>query len=60
MSTSERFLLNAMECVNDIRTNPITEDYEVFSNEILGLGVNGKVYKCENIHNQRIGALKVF
>lgn len=48
-----------MEYLSDIRTNPITDDYQIYFGEILGVGVNGKVYKCRNIHNDRIGALKV-
>ena len=56
MSFSSELIQSQLE----FRQYPITEDYQIFSKEILGKGVNGKVFKCRNIHNQMICALKVY
>ena len=41
------------------RTNPVTDDYEV-SRETLGVGTNGRVYKCEHRVTKQKCALKVW
>ena len=41
-----------------IKTNPISEDYEI-SSKVLGLGINGKVVECFNKQTGKKHALKV-
>lgn len=43
---------------NEIKKNPITEDY-VVSRQVLGLGINGKVVECTNKSSGLKYALKV-
>lgn len=43
---------------NKPQTVPITEHYEI-SNNVLGLGINGKVVECTNRTNGNKYALKV-
>lgn len=40
------------------KTTPITDDYEI-SNNVLGLGINGKVVECIRKSNRLKFALKV-
>lgn len=35
-----------MDITFDIKTTPITDDYDISNSNVLGVGVNGKVVEC--------------
>jgi len=43
----------------NIKKHSLDEDYQVFSNDILGLGISGKVLACKNKKTGQKCALKV-
>ncbi|KAK3853923.1 hypothetical protein Pcinc_039558 [Petrolisthes cinctipes] len=45
-------------CVLNTKTNPIVDNYHI-SNNVLGLGINGKVVECFNKNDNKKYALKV-
>jgi len=43
---------------NKTKTTPVENDYRI-SNNVLGLGINGKVVQCFSVHTGEKFALKV-
>merc|ERR1712183_1129842 len=41
------------------KTNKIQQDYKISANNVLGLGISGKVVQCENLKTKDVCALKV-
>merc|ERR1712038_416123 len=41
------------------KTNKISQDYKISANNVLGLGISGKVVRCENLKTGEKCALKV-